>query len=238
MKKLGIIGGLGPMATAHFITLLTRMTEAAKDQEHIELILYSRPGIPDRTDFITGLSTLSPEADLVSLARELSNAGAEILAIPCFTAFYFYDAISRAAGIPVIHPVLETVASLKAAGIRTAGILATDGMLQSGIFQDELKKAGIAHYLPEAEEQNAIMHLIYEIKSGRPADVADFLSIAKRLFDSGAEVILLGCSELSILKRDHKLTTGYLDVLEILAQSAVRQCGKLRDEYTNLLPLP
>jgi aspartate racemase len=236
MKKLGIIGGLGPMATAHFMTLVTQMSDAEKDQEHIEIILRSRPSIPDRTDYIIGKSELSPEADLIELSKELSDAGADILAIPCFTAYHFYESISKAADIPVIHPIFEAAAHLKALDIRSVGVLATDGMLVSNLYQDVFTVAKIEVILPETEEQKQIMSLIYdEIKSGREGDIAKLHSASQHLFKSGAEMVLLGCSELSLMKRDYLLAKGHLDVLEVLARSAVRKCGKLRKEYQNLI---
>jgi aspartate racemase len=220
------------MATAHFLTLLTEMSEAERDQEHLEILMHSLPSIPDRTAYIIGASDESPEADLARLARELAEMGADVLAIPCFTACYFYEVYSKAAGIPVIHPIRETATILCEEQISTAGVLATDGMLASNIFQDTFKAAGINMLTLEGEEQKKLMSLIYdEIKSGKVGDFATFMALSQTLFMRGAEIILLGCSELSLMKRDHELPPGYLDVLEVLARSAILECGNLRAEY-------
>jgi aspartate racemase len=234
MKKLGIIGGLGPMATARFLALITQMSQAAKDQDHIEILLHSRPGIPDRTAFITGQSDLNPEADLVSVGKNLANAGAEILAIPCFSAHYFIEAIRAEAKLPVIDAITETASCLKEAGIQCAGILATDGMIYSRLYQEKLGEAGIKALLPEKEEQKSIVRLIYDLKGGNAVDLTQFSLISQQLFSNGADVVLLGCSDLSILKCDQNLPSGYLDVLEVLARKAVTQCGRLRPEYEKL----
>jgi len=234
MKKLGIIGGLGPMATAHYLALITQMSEALKDQDHIEILLHSCPKIPDRTDFITGKSALNPEPDLVMLGKELANAGAEIITVPCFTAHYFLQAIRSAIDIPVIDAIDETALYLKNAGIGHAGIIATDGMLCSGLYQDKLKAAGIKTYLPNPEAQRKIMELIYKIKSGQVIDHDCFIQISQPLFNSGAEIVLLGCSDLSLLKNNQNLGNGYLDVLSVLSRRAVLECGKLRPEYLDL----
>ncbi|MCL2718195.1 MAG: amino acid racemase [Lachnospiraceae bacterium] len=234
MKKLGIIGGLGPMATAHFLTLITKMSEAEKEQDHIEILLHSRPGIPDRSAFITGKATLSPEADLIELGRKLANSGAEILAIPCFTAHYFMEVIRTAAGIPVIDAIDEVALYLKETGIKSVGILATDGMIESRLYQDKLQKAGSEVILPEAKGQKQIVDLIYEIKGGRTAGFEKLKELSQPLFADGAELILLGCSELSIIKNGHYLPPEYLDVLEVLARRVVLECGNLRKEYVNL----
>ncbi|MCL2052301.1 MAG: amino acid racemase [Lachnospiraceae bacterium] len=235
MKVLGIIGGLGPMATAHFLALITKMSNAAKDQDHIEILLHSRPQIPDRSAFIAGKSDLSPEMDLVNIGKKLAQDGAEILAIPCFTAHYFMEAIRKAAGIPVIDAIDETVSYLKELGIKSAGILATDGTIQKQLYQDKLNKAGIDALIPAAKEQKQVADLIYGIKSGHSVNVDNFAEISQLLFNEGAEIILLGCSELSTLKRGPSFPVGYLDVLYVLARRAVLECGELRTQYHDLV---
>jgi len=234
MKKLGIIGGLGPMATAHFLTLITRMSEAKKDQDHIEIILHSRPVIPDRSAYITGASDLNPEPDLIEIGQSLVTMGAEILAIPCFTAHYFIDAIRNATGIPIIDAIDEVTSYLSEAKIKKVGIHATDGVVYGRLYQDKLENAGITTLIPNAEAQKQIVEIIYKIKSGQAVDFEDIHTIALDFFAAGAELILLGCSDLSILGSKQPKYQNYLDVLEILARRAVIECGKLRKEYIEL----
>ena len=88
-KTLGIIGGLGPMATARFLELTVRMTEASRDQDHLEAILLESPSIPDRTAYILDRSNPSPLPPIVALAKKLESLGAGCLAIPCITSHYF-----------------------------------------------------------------------------------------------------------------------------------------------------
>ena len=95
MKKLGIIGGLGPMATAYFLQLLTRMSDAASDQEHMEILLHSKPQIPDRTRFILGQSPENPLPRMIEIGIGLKEQGAELIAIPCVTAHYFQKSWKR-----------------------------------------------------------------------------------------------------------------------------------------------
>ena len=233
MKKLGIIGGLGPMASAHFLTLITKMSEAEKDQDHIEIILYSSPGIPDRSAFITGKSAQSPEPDLLEIAKKLTQAGAEVLAIPCFSAHYFLDSIRKTTNIPVIDAIAEVASHLQDLKIKKAGILATDGLLHCGLYQTKLTQAGIKPLLPEADTQKKVVDLIYRIKSGCDIDFEEIHLLSQPLFANGAEVVLLGCSDLSIIKRGQPSQPKYVDVLEILARRAVIECGVLRQEYIN-----
>ena len=151
MKTLGIIGGMGPLATAHYMKLLTEMTEAARDQDNLELLVISRPSIPDRTEFILGRSDQDPAPEMIRAGQQLTGMGAEIIGIPCMTAHYFHHRLEEAIGAPIIHAVRETAAELAAAGVRCAGILATEGTVRAGIFAGELEKADIRPVVPDAE---------------------------------------------------------------------------------------
>lgn len=238
MKKLGVIGGLGPMATAYFLQLLVQMTEARTDQEHIEVLLHSKPQIPDRTRFILGQSREDPLPQMVEIGRELAGQGAELIAVPCVTAHYFQKKLEDSIGIPVVDTIRETALSLKAAGVTKAGILATDGTIESGLFQRAFAGEGISAMLPDRAGQQAVMQIIYQnVKAGQPVDSAAFWRVAEGLFGQGAQAVLLACTELSLVKRDFGLGEGFLDVMEVLARRAVLICGRLKGQYECLLRL-
>ncbi len=237
MKRLGVIGGLGPLATAYFYELVTRMTASEKDQGHIEMAIISSPSTPDRTDYILGKSKESPLEPMIRAGKELEALGADYIAIPCITAHYFHEQLVRAIGIPIIHIIKETVGCLVSAGVRAAGIMATEGTIGSGLFQRELEAAGIKPVVPSDIAQKNVTKLIYEdIKSNLPADMGRFEVVSAELFDNGAEVIILGCTELSLIKKDNRLGHGYIDAMEVLASRSVRYCGaSLRSRYDNLI---
>lgn len=236
MKTLGIIGGLGPMATVYFLQLLTQMSDAATDQEHMEILIHSKPQIPDRTSYILGKSDESPLPDMERIGKQLVTQGAEVLAIPCITAHYFQNKLEDEIGIPVLNAIEETAAYLKNAGITRAGIMATDGTIASRLFQESFKAYGIEAVIPDEEYQAKVMHLIYKnVKAGITPDIRLLQQVAENLFKNGAKVALLACTELSVIKRDFTLGTGYLDVLEVLARKAVLCCGKLKSEYNDLM---
>lgn len=236
MKKLGIIGGLGPMATTYFLYLLTKMSQAETDQEHMEILMYSKPSIPDRTRYILGLSQDNPVIQMTEVGGKLKNMGAELLAIPCITAHYFHEELERNIGLRVLHAVRETAEYLKQAGVDKVGILATDGTVESGLFERVLNQFGIATVNPGEESQQLVMDLIYrQIKSGEKGNIDEFIRVGEELSAAGAQVNLLGCTELSLLKRDYGLPAGYLDVLEVLARCAVLECGRFDLRYQNLI---
>lgn len=233
MKTLGVLGGLGPMATAYFMQLLTQMSDARVDQEHMEIVLYSKPSIPDRTKYIIGESKISPVPEMAAAGIKLRKMGADILAIPCITAHYFHRELEEKTGLPIINAIDETASYLGTENIKSAGLLATDGTIQSGLFQRAFEESGIIPVLPYADTQKNIMDIIYnQIKSGGQIDMPLFEKASQELYDRGANVVLLACTELSLIKRDYALGKGYLDVMEILARKAVQTCGRLREEYT------
>lgn len=235
-KRLGVIGGLGPMATAYFMELLTQMTDAETDQEHIEVLIYSKPSIPDRTKYILGESDKNPLPDMIYAGGKLKEAGAELLAIPCITAHYFHNDIEQKLEIPVINGPSETASYLAKEKKTCAGILATDGTLQSKLLQNALNNGGIQSVLPGKESQKKVMSMVYEeLKAGKSVDMEKFTQVSAELFEKGAQVILLACTELSLIKKEHKLPAGYLDVMEVMARAAVERCHHVRKEFDELI---
>lgn len=235
-KKLGVIGGLGPMATAYFMELLTRMSDAETDQEHMEILICSKPSIPDRTRYILGESAESPLPDMVSAGEKLREAGADLLAVPCVTAHYFHGMLQDALGIPVVNGLVETAIYLQAEEKTCVGIMATDGTIHSNLLQNVLSEYGIRSVVPGEESQKKVMSMVYEeIKAGNSVDMGKFEQVSEELFTKGAQVILLACTELSLIKKEHTLPAGYLDILEVIARAAVRECHHVRGKFEHLI---
>lgn len=236
-KTLGILGGMGPAATVYFMDLVVGMTLANTDQDHLNILVRSIPSIPDRTSYILDPQSESPLPAMVKNSRSLAASGADLVAIPCITAHYFYDSLQDAIPIPIINAVEETVSYLRNHGVKRVGIMATSGTVHAGIFQTALQEQGLEPVLPTAQAQQDIMDLIYlDIKTGRPADMVKFRLAEAELRGNGAEIIILGCTELSIIKRDSRIGPGFIDVLDVLAKSAIERCGaRVREEYGDLI---
>ncbi|WP_434310055.1 aspartate/glutamate racemase family protein [Hominifimenecus sp. rT4P-3] len=233
MKTLGVIGGLGPMATAYYMELVIQMTDASCDQEHLPMIIYNRPDTPDRTRYILGLSNEDPQQMMVETGRALVRQGADRLVIPCITAHYFHSYLESQIGKPVLNLIEETAAHLKKFGWSTIGIMATDGTIRSGLFQKELERLGMKAVIPSEESQKKVMHLIYEnVKAGKPVELSLFQEAEAELRAAGAQVIVLGCTELSMIKKDFPIGPGFLDAMEVLAMRAIEECdAPLKEEY-------
>ena len=236
-QVLGVIGGLGPIATAHFMELVIRMTDAQTDQEHLDMIVYSFPSIPDRTGYILDNTKPSPLPPMVAIGEKLAQQGADHIAIPCMTAHYFHQELSDGIATPIINGIAETVRHLKENGITRVGIMATTGTIRTGLFRRELERQGLEPLIPSAQRQEDVMHLIYSnIKANRPPEMERFHAVRRELQDMGAQAIILGCTELSLIKRDEAIGPGFIDAMEVLAQQSVIRCGgALKAEYQCLI---
>ena len=236
MKKLGVIGGLGPMATALFMQMVTEMTEAEVDQEHIEMLIHSCPQIPDRTSYILDHTKADPRSEMIRVGQGLVAQGAELIVIPCITANYFYTELEEGIRIPIINAIQETHRYLTERNIHSVGLMATSGTIESGLFQKEFTSLNSCLVLPSRERQQEVMHLIYKnVKANRPPKMELFQRVSEELRSGGAEVILLGCTELSVIREDYEIGGGYLDVMQLMAKCAVEACGHLKKEYQELI---
>ncbi len=224
---LGILGGLGPMATVYFYEMLTEHTLVTRDQDHIDILISSRASTPDRTAFILGQSKENPLPVMVEEANRLVKAGAEVLVLPCNTAHYFYDELSRQTGAPIINIITETVSYCVGRGMKKVGLLATEGTVRSGAYSDKCRAYGLSIEVPTPEGQQIINSIIYDdIKQGREPDANRFFRVADELTARGCETLILGCTELSLLKKSGRLGPRFTDSLAVLADVTIRACGK------------
>lgn len=229
-QAVGVIGGVGPMATVYYMQRVIEMTKAGCDQEHINMLVFNDCDIPDRTAFITEKSPDNPLPVMVEDAKRLEAAGCEFVVIPCNTAHYFYDELEQAVEIPVVNIVEETIRYAKARvqDLSCVGIMATTGTIVTGTYQKYAERAGLSFAVPDEDEQNLLMQIIYDgVKAGRPVPRADFDRVANHLRAKGAQCLILGCTELSVLKRDLPINDpDVLDSIDVLASETVRRSGK------------
>ena len=226
---LGVLGGMGPQATNTFYQRIIDRTQAETDQEHLRVLIWSDAKIPDRTAGILGTPDQAEAvyAALLAGAKLLERAGCTVLAIPCNTSHYFVDRLQAQLRIPIIHMIRQTVAAIQAMGKKTVGILATDGTVQTGIYQKELTAAGLTPVTLPERLQKTVMSIIYdEIKKGETGSREKFGEVDAWLRQAGCDCAILGCTELSVYRALHSLPPYYMDAMEVLAEQAILRCGK------------
>ena len=143
--RLGVLGGMGPQATNTFYQFIIDRTDAQCDQDHVNTLILSDSGMPDRTAAILGSDAekRAVSARLLADAKLLEGAGCTAIAVPCNTSHYFLDEVQQNISIPIIHMIRETAKALAKQGLRRPGILATDGTIQTGLYQKEFAAFGI-----------------------------------------------------------------------------------------------
>lgn len=226
-KLIGVLGGLGPMATVYFYDMVVEFTDASKDQEHVDMVIINRASTPDRTDYIIGKTNTSPLEYLLKDAKKLEKFGADFIVLTCNTAHYFYDEIKNAIGIPVVNMIEETVGSAIKDGHKKIGILATSGNIKTKLYQNMCEKLKIDYYVPDESVQDTVMDLIYNyVKAGKTADMEKFDFIVDNLKKNGCDGAILGCTELSVIKKDEGLPNEFfVDSSEVLAREAILKSG-------------
>ncbi len=214
---LGVIGGMGPMATATFMKMIIEHTEATCDQEHLPMVVRHVPYTPDRTAYILGESANSPEACIREAAEALVADGVREIAIPCVTSHFFHDEIQKSIPVPMLDGVEDTAKTLASRGVKRVGIMATSGTVTSELFTKALEPYGIQCIYPDLEHQEDVMNLIYEcVKSNKSTDESRVKKVLAHLREQGAETVVLGCTELSLIPKEY-LEGETLDVMEVLA---------------------
>ena len=199
MPTAGVLGGLGPAASVDFMSRVLASTEARRDQDHIRMLVDHNPGVPDRHRAITG-DTPSVAPQLESMARGLEAAGADFLVMVCNTAHAYAGGIAAAVNIPFVSIVDVTVEALGDRH-RAVGVMAAEGCLHAGLYQDALQAAGHSPVLWTDAELDQFMELVYRIKAGeRDAEIAGAVSrLAASLEFAGAEALVSGCTEIPLV---------------------------------------
>jgi aspartate racemase len=223
-RIIGILGGMGPEATLDLYRQIIRLTPAVKDQDHIKVLIYSDPKIPDRTKAIAENGE-SPLPYLIRSAMLLEQSGAGIIAMPCNTSHHFLPEIQDKVKIPILNMIEETCRTLlsRVPEIKIVGLLATIGTLRSRAYEKVLSGAGVKVLVPDRVEQEKIQAAVARVKAGmhdRSTGEA-FESAGSKLMRFGAEAVILGCTEIPLVFDPGSADYPCLNSTLILAQAAV-----------------
>ncbi|MBQ9392839.1 MAG: aspartate/glutamate racemase family protein [Oscillospiraceae bacterium] len=226
-KAIGILGGMGPLATADLFRKIVDVTAAERDGDHVRVYIDSDGAIPDRTAAILSGGE-DPVEEMASALRHLELCGADCIVMPCNTAHYFLPRLQQRTRVPILN-MLSITARRCAEGYpgQRAAVLATRGTLATGLYDAALERAGVEFLLPDEPERDQLMRLIYDVvKASRPLlpEKAAWQALLEGLRRRGADYFILGCTELPLLARS--LGGGpFVDPTEELARYAVTYCG-------------
>jgi aspartate racemase len=188
---------MGPLATAHFLRRLVELTPAARDQDHVPVVVWGDSTIPDRVGPIFGRGE-SPLPALLEGLEVLVDAGATTIAIVCNTAHHWYQAMTHATALPILH-IAEVALSELPSGTGPVGLIATRGTLASDFYQARLAVLGRSVVVPSDTEQDTlVLPGIAAVKAGQTTEAAGlFRRAGAALAARGATTLVLACTEVS-----------------------------------------
>jgi len=229
---VGILGGMGPAATADLYMKIIAATPAARDQDHLHVVIWADPTVPDRSSALLH-GDADPTPWLLRGATQLVAMGAAFIAVPCNTAHAFFPSIEREITVPLMHMMDETASAVELThpSIERVGLLATTGTIASGLYQEWFAKHHIEVIVPNDDlQERAVMGAIHRVKAGKIGrDTTDMLSeAAVSLVEHGAEVLIAGCTELPLIFRDGNASVSVIDPTRVLAEAIVRRACALQ----------
>jgi len=218
------MGGMGPDATVDFMAKVIALTDSGRDQDHIHMLVDHDPTVPNRQVALRGED---PEVarHLAAMARRLQDAGADFLVMVCNTAHAFADAIDEATSIPFFSIIDETVREIEIVcpTAQHVGLMATDGCIETGIYQRAVEASGRQAVVPDGDELSTLMDLIHAVKAGdKSAGItAAMESVANKLVGKGADVLIAGCTEIPIVFEGKGFSVPVVASTNVLAQRTV-----------------
>ncbi len=225
-KTVGVIGGLGPLATLDFFERVLRRTRAVREQDHLRLLIDNNPHFPDRNAHARGEGP-SPGPALALCAKGLQAAGADVIVMACNTTHTWEGEIRAAISVPFLSIIRETVDAVAELRPEAVGVLAVDACLSAGLYQNALKGAGLKTVLLNADSQKTFMELIYRIKSGDSGETVkrSMVTLARKLEAQGAEVIIAGCTEIPIVLTADDIEGELVSSTDILVERTIVFAG-------------
>lgn len=227
-KTIGILGGMGPLATADLYRKIILSTDAASDNDHIRVYIDGNSAIPDRTAAILSGGP-DPVPEMLSALRNLEKCGADCVVMPCNTAHFFLPRLQKETSLPVLdmRAITAQVCAERFPG-RRACLLGTKGTIAARIYDGALAESGVEFFAPNAEEQTELMRLIYDVvkasKSLEP-EMEPWHELLSALIGRGADYFILACTELPILAEALGHPGPFVDPTLELARAAIRFCG-------------
>ena len=227
-KMIGVLGGMGSLASETFYKMVIEMTEVDCDQDYPNMVIFNDAAMPDRTKAILANDYDEVADKILNDLEKLKVCGCEAVGITCNTAHFFVDLLETKLPVKVIHMVNETVNKIaeEFPGSKVA-ILATDGTIKTGLYQKHMEASGLEPFVPDENLQKKVMYEIYDcVKAAKPVDKKVWSEIDKAIKDAGCTSAILGCTELSVIKEQNSLSDEYIDPMRVLAEKLIVYSGK------------
>ena len=222
MYKLGVIGGMGPLATVKFYDKVVLNTDAHNDNEHIDLVVLNHSTMPDRTRCIIEKKDLEFLNVIKKDLEILDNIGVDVVAIPCNTSHYFYDEFKNFENLKIINMIEETILEIKRRGIKKVAVFGTLGTLNSKVYNKYAEENGIEVKELSIEDKKTVMDIIYKIKETNNLENKEFVEILNKYCDNET-IGIIACTELSLLDICKNINT--IDALDVLVNKSIEYSG-------------
>lgn len=228
-----ILGGMGTMATESFVHLLNERVVTHKDQDYLNYVLFNHATVPDRTAYILDATNDSPLPYLLDDIEKQNLLKPDFIVLTCNTAHHFFDTLQAATPIPILHMPKEAVKEvLKQKEVGKVAFFGTTGSVKAGIYETQMRQAGLEVYLPTEKLQDKINHLIYhDIKENDFLNQSLYVEILKDAVDAGCKQIILGCTELSLMEASFGQDDyPVIDAQSVLVDRTIERAIALRKE--------
>jgi len=225
-KRLGILGGMGPAASAEFITRLIRQTPATCDQDHIPFVLWNEPRIPDRSTSMRNGDD-NPLPYLIDGIQALKYTGCDLIVIPCNTAHFWHNELVKL-NVPIIHIVDSVADALRDVNVVNTkiGIMGTQATVEFGLYQYMLTKLGWDCIVPSKEEMDTSVQPSIDLIKGGKVEQARLMlmTVVKSLIERGANAVVLGCTEIPLaVKEVEENGIPIVNSIDSLVKSVIKE---------------
>ncbi len=229
---VGILGGMGPLATVDFYRKVVRDTPASTDQEHFPVVIWADPSVPDRTQGLIGGGP-DPTPWLIYGAQRLEAMGADLIATPCNTAHAFLPRVRESVSIPILDMIVATVNHIchLSPAVAAVGVLASEGTVQARLYHRQLEEAGLRVLVPDQASQKAQVNAsIRMVKAGNigPETRGLIAASARSLAHRGAELVIAACTEFPLILDEAGATVPVMDPTSVLARAVINRAHTMR----------
>ena len=207
---------MGPEASYYFYKKIIDSTKVSNDQDHLDMIIFNHASIPNRNDYLLNKSDVDPFLPLKEDIIKLDKLKASLIVMTCNTAHYYHEKLQKLTNVKVLNIIEDTASYLKEKKVKKVLLLATTATIKLNLYQDALTKHNIKYEVLEDKDQEIIMDIIYnQVKLNKEVNKETFKNVIEKYQHKNIDSVVMGCTELSVLKEKLCLSDFYVDPLEV-----------------------